>query len=368
MLAGNVSGPLLANVINPGVVTGGAGGMLANATVTEQNVNASLLTAENLLTNPWFNWAQLQTPGTLTTIPDNQVGPDGWKVTRENADVQYQRLVQSVGATSGYLGVFKKITAAGKFMVYQPLESQLTLSLQNATVTFTLSIRLGVARLVRFALFKYTGGAPNTVVPAPVSAWNGAGVIPTLNAGFTFINSFSALVAVGNSAYNLVVNTGTFGANDILCVAVIADEQFAVNETMGLFQTSFCVGSAGQFIARPLTPTEDVARCERMIEKSFDMDTIPGTATLVGVENYNNVGTAALRGIKYRQRKLFDGPVITLYNPNSGATGSWRDTTGGVDVAVVSQNGGEAGVAVAPTGLTTPNNQMAGHYLINGSL
>ena len=67
-----------------------------------------------------------------------------------------------------------------------------------------------------------------------------------------------------------------------------------------------------------------------------------------------------------RPRAKPTNPAMTYYNPNSGASGTWRDTTAGADDAVASVNLGTQGVGVGITGVDGDN--VAGHYLANASL
>ncbi len=405
-LAGDVTGAANANVIAPGVVTGGVGGMLAAGTVTGGaggnlgagtvtggvggNLGSGTVTGSNLasstvaqgnladpaqpwnnqLTNPGFNFAQLQTPGTLTTISDNSVGPDAWKVTRENNDVQYQRVSNAGSASynSANRGRFKKITNAGKVMVYQPMESFASLGLQNQQVTFTIRINLSAAHPIRIGLFVFTGASPNNAVSAPVSAWNGANIIPTFNAGFTVVNSFAFNAGVGLSVSSVTQTVPTIGANDILCAFVVSDDQLAINDYFDLYETSLDIGSSGRVTWKPLSEAEDTARVERFIEKSYDIDTIPGTATLTSSSGQAQVGASCLFDLRYRQRKILSGgPAITLYSPVTGASGNFADITTAADVVV-----GTADIGLDAADITSAaasdNDRLKGHWLINGSL
>jgi hypothetical protein len=188
-----------------------------------------------------------------------------------------------------------------------------------------------------------------------------------LAAGFSSIATV-ALGALGSGSYQFSVTSGVlpqFGANDTLCVALTTDTQIVVGDTIDMFEQDLSVGTGGQFNWRPLSESEDRSRVERFIEKSFDVDTNPGTATLLGAVNLSMASAGARYPLRFKRAKPTN-PVMTYYNPNSGATGTWRDTTAGADDAVASVNLGTQGVGVGITGVDT--NNVAGHYLANASL
>lgn len=366
-LSGDVAGPSNMNVIQPGVVTGGAGGKLADNTVTQENLANDAMPSDNLLTNPALNYAQLQNPAALVTVPDNTISADAWKVTRENADVQYTRNPSPAGLQCAFSGQFKKITAAGKIMIYQPLESQITQQVRNAQVVFTVFINPSAARNFQIGLAYYTGGAPNTPVPPPVAAWNGAGVLPTLNAGFTPIANFG----IGSGAFPgawsdwaITFAMPNFGVNDILFPYIASDAQMAANETVDIAQLSLDIGGFGRYQWRPLSAAEDRNRVERFIEKSFDADTVAGTVTNVGALGIQ-AGAAAhvFLNRTYRVPKAINvAPVI--YNPTSGGTGTFRNGAAN-DPAAIADNGLSGfNVDVTASGAGTEK----GHFLVNASL
>lgn len=377
VLAGDVSGPLLANVINPGVVTGGAGGKIADNTVTASNEASDAVPFNNELTNPGFNFAQLQDPTVATLIADNQVGPDAWKCTRETADMTYQRVSNALlaGYNSRFSGRFTKTVAAGKMMVYQPLESLITHNYSNNVGVFTVHLNLSVARRMRMGFIVFNGGSLNPVVPAPVAAWNGAGVTPTLNAGFFYLANFQlnggAPIAAGLSAWDVVTGVlPSFNVNDVLCVFVCTDEAFAAGDFFDLFETSLDQANSGRFTWKALDVADDIGRVQRFIEKSYNLDTIPGTVTVVGrLFETLGAGTAVSATSVATQRKVRTPLVadITLYNDSTGASGSWVDQASAANIAVLPNSPGEKGFGVTgPNGLS--GDTASGHYLVNTSM
>lgn len=382
VLAGDVAGPLLANVIQPGVVTGGGGGKIAANTIDASNIvpnsigggqlSADAQPFNNQLTNPGFNFVQLYDATIANVIADNAVGPDAWKVTRETADVTYQRLSNAglAGYESPNRGRFTKTVAAGKVMVYQPLESLITLAFENQTPTLTINFNLSAINPMRIGFFKYTGGAPNSVVPPPVAAWNGAGVMPTLNAGFTLIGSIVVPSGVGQSAWTVAFGVGALGANDILCAFAVTDNPMAAGDFVDIYQVELDAQGGGRFVWKPLSAVEDIARCERFIEKSYDIDTLPGTVTLVNSRGFMQVGASSLFQLPFRQRKILNGfsaANITLYSPVTGAGGMFADITTAADVGVVATDTGFAATDVASV-IAADNDRLKGHWLVNGSL
>jgi hypothetical protein len=371
VLAGDVAGPLLANVIQPGVVTGGGGGMLAANTVTQDNLSVDAMPFNNLLTNPGFNISQLYDPSAPAPIADNAISADAWKVTWENAGVNYQRGDNANSAyKSASRGIFTKTTAIGKFMVYQPLESFITKALQNQTIVFSMLFNMAALTNMRIGFFKYTGATPNEVVPAPIAAWGANGVAPTFNAGFTVLSSLPLAVPAGFSNFDAVLGSGNFGDNDVLCVYVETDDQFAIGQILNLTECVLDKGSGGRFLFRPYLEEQDIAACQRFIEKSYDLDTVPGTVTTNGrLDRAMSTLTIGFSsgGVEI-QRKVRVPTVaeITLFSPASGAAANWFNGNSAIDYAVLPAGIGDKGFAVL--GGAAAGDAAQGHYLVNTSL
>ena len=319
---------------------------------------------QQLLTNPGFNFAQRQTPGTLTTITDNTYSADQWKVTRSSADVQYQRLSNSgvSGFISANRGRFKKITNAGQIVIFQPIENLITQGLLNQTVNFQLSIQHNVGRLWRLALINWSGTAD--AVGAMISNFTTSPM--GLNANFAYLSSYTITSGTGVEVWDISVTMPGSGISNLV-IAIMIETSMLANATVDIAECHLNIGSDVRAPWYPLSAPEDLARCERYYEKSYDIDTIPGTSTALSAVDFSENGTATVTPIRYRQRKPVT-PAVTLYS-TTGASGNWRDITGAADVAVAAQNTGLAATAVKPSGVGGITlHEMAGHYTLDSGL
>ena len=70
--------------------------------------------------------------------------------------------------------------------------------------------------------------------------------------------------------------------------------------------------------------------CQRYFEKSYEIGTVPGTATTTGqqIGIGNDINDIAVPG-DFKEIKRA-APTMIMYNPNSGAVGTMYDFTNGV--------------------------------------
>lgn len=106
---------------------------------------------------------------------------------------------------------------------------------------------------------------------------------------------------------------------------------------------------------------EKLRACRRYYRKSYDADTAPGAVTT----NSCVGGTAADASHEYYiswDAPMRAVPTVTGYNPNSGATGSWRDFVAGADRAISATLPGQNGFKFIMAG-TVSGNDTGGHYV-----
>ena len=291
--------------------------------------------ATNFLLNGGFDFAQRTTPGTLTSVSDNAYGADRWKQTRENADLQYQRndATSETGLTSRYYGKYKKITNAGKFMVFQILEGQHTVPLRGKTVIFQVKMKASTAKTIRMAILELqSGGTMDTIPGTFVSAWNVDGTDPTLGANLAIITGAESK-AVTTSWQNFTVSVTVPSTSKNLICAVWANADFSAADELNLAEAGLFLG-ASQLSWTPRNIALERTLCSRYYYKTFPLDTAP--AQNAGVAGAHRVpAPRAGAAVEFTSLRL---PVplrttpasVTFYNP-SAANAQMRDSSAGAD-------------------------------------
>jgi hypothetical protein len=368
--------------VGQGNIAGGTiqGYNIASQTITSGNLAINLLPNRNLLSNPEFRFAQLYAPGSeiapgTFNPPDNSVGFDCWKTISGDAGPTAMSVTRfpnngTLFHTGQYFGGFVQgAVAGGKFMVFQGLESALSYALQTLPLTFGIDVIATTAQNIWLGILAYNGTADQ--LTNPVSAWNTDTHNPTLAAGWSYLTTFKVFAPAGFSTWDVSLNAvpnpvSTPFTN--LAVAIWTDVANPHNQGLNISSARL---NTGNFYRQyePLTYPEDLQRVQRFIEKSYAIDTVPGAATAVGQVVTGPLVSSVIYPPVALQRKV-KVPTVTLYSPNTGASGNWYDVTGTADTAAtapgvngqVNDNGFTANSALAF------GNVAAGHFVANASL
>lgn len=223
-----------------------------------------LLPPTNTLINGGFDFAQRQTPATLTTISDNAYGPDRWRITRENASVQYQRNdgTGETGITSMYYGTFKKITNAGKIHICQVVEGINSIPLRGSTVVFQVSMKASSAMTIRMAVLELQNAGTIDTIPATlVTGFGGSGVDPTLGANVAVITAAESKSVTTSWQTFYVSVTIPSNSKNIIC-AIWSNSQVGVNETLSMAQAGLYPGNAS-LPWKPRMTQQELSLCQR---------------------------------------------------------------------------------------------------------
>jgi len=219
----------------------------------------------NNLINGGFDYAQRQAaPGTDTTIADEKYGPDRWRCTRENADLQYSRQDASSqsGLTCRYYGKFTKITNAGKFAVYQPLEFANSIPLRGRDVIFQVQMKASTAKTIKIAIVELAAaGTADTLPAAFVSAWNVDSTDPTLGTNLAVVDSVQSC-SVTTSWQNFSVTATIPSDSKNLILAIWTDADFSAADWLALAEAGYYRGSSTQTWA-PRHITDELKLCQR---------------------------------------------------------------------------------------------------------
>jgi len=125
---------------------------------------------------------------------------------------------------------------------------------------------------------------------------------------------------------------GVWAASGALSTSAQTQLWTTANATANLTGVKLEVGpNATPFMRLPFA--QELARCQRYYEKSYDIGTAPGAATFVGDDFlYSTASGGAGKGITYAVPKRA-APTITHYSPQTGTSGKVYDLTNAVDVA-----------------------------------
>ncbi len=273
---------------------------------------------KNYLINGGFNFAQRQTPGTLTTITDNKYSADRWRVTRENTDVQYARVdaTGEAGLTSKWYGQYKKITTTGKFHICQIVEGVNSVPLRSKTIIFQCQMKASAAKTIRMAVLELQNAGTMDTIPATlVTAFGANGTDPTLGTNVAIITGAqSKSVTTSWQTFSVSVTVPSNSKN-IIC-ALWTDSQFAANDILNIAEAGLYVSASAQAWI-PVPIQADFAMCQRYFEKTWDTDTVPGTAAALSEFDNRFPATPAagfaLVNWRYKNEK-FKAPTVHSYD------------------------------------------------------
>ena len=114
---------------------------------------------------------------------------------------------------------------------------------------------------------------------------------------------------------------------------------------------------------------DELIRCQRYYEKSYDIDVEPGTANEDGVFHWQSNGSGgsiASFPARFTVRKCKE-PTITVYNPTTGSSGSLR-CNNGTNQGGGSYGIGETGFNFRTSGSATTNDRYVAHYTAEAEL
>lgn len=310
----------------------------------------ALRSAPNLIYNAEGLLFQRTDPATPTNINDDVYGPDRWNILASANAVAISR---STDAPDGCRNAIKldKATSSGFFGMEQILPANESIPLRSKTVSFGLSVKTESSEVsqIRIAIVGWEGTA-DTVTSDIISSW---AATPTYIANVTEYGS--ALLSVTNS-YQEVKVTATVGAScNNLIFLIHTTNSEATSDSLFLSKIR---GNEGPTLVRYSRRKgfEEIALCQRFYEKSYELDTVPGTATSAGQTNWTTSGTSVSQSTQFKVVK-FSGTVTgTSYNPTTGTINEFRTGTSNIS----------AGSSASQTGIiitgTASGDQLNARY------
>ena len=160
--------------------------------------------------------------------------------------------------------------------------------------------------------------------------------------------------------------------------AAFTDADTYAGQTANVASTvnnSFAITGIQLEVGERATPFEhrsfgdELIRCQRYYEKSYDIDVAPGTANGDGTFHWQSNGAGgsiASFPARFTVRKRA-APTIVVYNPENGNSGSLR-CDNGTNQSGGSYNPGQTGFNFRTTLAATTDNRYVGHYTASAEL
>lgn len=325
--------------------------------------SSSTVISRNYAFNSQFRFWQRQAPGTLTSRQDDQYSADRWYLLNSGGAVNIQgaRVEESPssGVRTRYIAQFRNADgSARQFGPAQIIPANDCWELRGQTVTFGFLARTDSTEIttLRAGIVEWTGTA-DSVTSDIVSSWSAT---PTLIANAAFINTPADITINSTlSQYSVSATLGTTFNNLIIFIWTPNTE--AQNDDFYLGQIQLVKSSTVlDYDDIDLSYEEDLAQCAAFYQKSYNVDTAPGTVTAVGQISKRSDSTGD-RAFVQMIPTMFATPVVTTYNPNSGASGTWRDISAPADKTYTATNPGQRGSAFNGTS-TVDGNVVEGHW------
>ncbi len=248
--------------------------MIPGAYYTKKITVANALSAAqgkyNHLINGSFEHAQrMADPTVLTSVPTDSYMADRWRSSVENVGLQYAR-IDLVGVSTVRSGEYKKITASGKFAVYQILRSVDTAALRGKQITFQVDLAASGFRQVKLAILELSETGSADVIPATlVASWNGAGVDPTFGANLAIIGSTSANATATITTASVTVTVPATSLN-LVCI-VWTNSAFSIGEILYVTHAGLFEGSTVQTWL-PRLDAQELLLCQQYYKPSVEKE------------------------------------------------------------------------------------------------
>lgn len=331
----------------------------------------------NFLSNGGFDINQ-RLAAALTNVPGPSATArvytaDRWGLTVGNvATPQFQQVdtiaAPEAGITARYYARHKQLTNTAKHIYSQVVPATDMAPLRGRVVRLQVKARYSVGsnRTMRLGLLQLNSvGVADTMPATFISAFNGAGVDPTLGTNLAYIAptlvdggslsgsamNFTLLSTWARYSATFVVPTNCVN----LVAAVWSNDVLAANDDVLLTECGLYDGpEILDWICFPRNV--ELLRCQRFFCKTFAQGTAPAQSVGLNTGEHKTkkvvAGATAGRFEEWQfPVTMFKAPAVTLYNPAAANTQA-RDETNTVDASATAT----AGITDRQVGVTFTGN------------
>lgn len=118
------------------------------------------------------------------------------------------------------------------------------------------------------------------------------------------------------------------------------------------------------------TIDEELRICQRFYEKSYDLDTAPGTVTDAGAISFYSAVSGSSKGISVPlkvPKRLWSSGRLTIYSPSTGTEARVFDVDAAGDITVSAYDGGGESAVSFLAGAYVAGNRYRYHYVFNAN-
>lgn len=327
---------------------------------------SSLSGARNLIYNPEGLLMQRIDPVTGTNVNNDVYGPDRWNVLCSTNAVNVKRSTDAP-AGSRHSMQLQKATSSGFMGMCQMLEASESIPLAGQLVTFSVWLKSATLTSARIAVLGWSGTA-DSITSSIISAWG---------ANSTYIANVAELGAANctiNSTWTQFSVTCSVSNANNLMLFVQTGSSATTSDSIFVSQAQCAMGtSVATYVRR--SDYDELERCQRYYEKTYDIDAPLGTSTINGAPwaQAHDSSTIAANVYRFCVKKRAI-PTVQTYSPQDGTAGVVGNYSGGVGAGFSSNktatigNIGTTGFGIGFATTFTAGTGLACHWIADAEL
>lgn len=276
----------------------------------------------NVIINGGFDFHQRGANTSAVTVTDDNYGPDRWIVLTQTAGVstaKYNYPLDSfvVGPFVGL--VYQPQTSAQRMGLLQIVEGSSCNPMRGRQITLQYGVYTTSAQSVRYAILEWRG-TTDAVTSDVVKSWTST----TYTADNFFLSNANGIYVLATGSFTTsgstytaasAIATPSTSCNNLI-VFFWTEDTAAQNVGLRIKEVDLHTGPMRAWDPRPIGV--ELALCQRYYEKSYAIDTAPGTtASIDGTVAAGIFSTYSSGSVQYKVQKR-GTTVVHPYNTNNG--------------------------------------------------
>lgn len=267
-------------------------------------------------------------------------------------------------------------TANAKFGIIQPLLAEDCVELLDyygdSNWYANLAVRMSTSKTanMKMAILVWDGAA--NLCTHPIAAWNAADVDPTLTSNWHYIATADISSTTAATTFHLPAARLNDVAGRVQVAVMIWHNKTAQLNVGDIVRINNVKLGKGKYFDGWAIPnkTEILNRCATFYNQTYNLRTMPGSATNVGRLDCNKapVATTLISLNWFYGAKMWKIPTITAYSSVSGLSGRFYNLDTGTDVTVATGDQSIDHTIFAVSVAVTPEYRYIGHATAEAEL